>query len=115
MEKSALQEYVLKMNQGVSGGITVDGPKGPRQKCKAGVVLIASQTGAPVLPVVGVAAKCWEFNSWDKFKIPKPFSKIIMIYGELVLVEKEATPERIEEVCAQVTDSLKKLEAAVSK
>ena len=108
--KEAIQEYVAKMNQGVSGGITVDGPKGPRQKCKAGVVLISMQTQSPILPVVGIASSYWEFNSWDKFKIPKPFAKIILQYGEPIQIQPDATPEQIEEVCGQVTNALKQLE-----
>lgn len=113
--KEALQEYVTKMNLGQSGGITVDGPKGPRQKCKVGVVLIAQQTGAAVLPVIGLANRYWEFNSWDKFKIPKPFAKIVMTYGEPILVPSDATPERITEISDYVSEVLKKLEVAASK
>ncbi|MBA2403226.1 MAG: lysophospholipid acyltransferase family protein [Bdellovibrionales bacterium] len=113
--KEAIQEYVAKLNQGISGGLTVDGPKGPRQKCKVGAVLIAQQTGAPILPVVGIANRYWEFNSWDKFKIPKPFANIVMLYGEPVVVEADASPERIEQICNQVSEDLKNLAVAASK
>ena len=113
--KEALLEYVTKVNQGISGGITVDGPKGPRQKCKVGVVLIAQQTGAPILPVVGIANRYWQFNSWDKFKIPKPFAKIVMLYGAPIQVAADASPEKINEICDQVSEELKKLEVAASK
>lgn len=113
--KEAIQEYVTKLNQGISGGITVDGPKGPRQKCKVGAAIIAQQTGAPILPVVGIANRYWEFNSWDKFKIPKPFAKIVMQYGEPIQVEADATPERIEAICNQVSEDLKKLAVAAAK
>ena len=111
--KEAIQEYVSKLNMGISGGITVDGPKGPRQKCKVGAALIARQTGAAILPVAGVANRYWQFNSWDKFKIPKPFAKITMAYGEPIQIESTANEERVEEVCEQVTQSLKKLEAEI--
>ena len=113
--KEAIQEYVTKLNQGVSGGLTIDGPKGPRQKCKVGIVLIAQQTGAPILPVVGIANRFWQFNSWDKFKIPKPFAKIVMLYGEPIQVASDATAEKINEVCNQVNEALQKLELAASK
>jgi lysophospholipid acyltransferase (LPLAT)-like uncharacterized protein len=113
--KEALHEYVTKVNQGISGGITVDGPKGPRQKCKVGVVLIAQQTGAPILPVVGIANRYWQFNSWDKFKIPKPFAKIVLLYGGPIQVAADTTPEKINEICDQVSEALKKLEVAASK
>jgi lysophospholipid acyltransferase (LPLAT)-like uncharacterized protein len=113
--KEAIQEYVVKINQGISGGLTVDGPKGPRQQCKPGAAIIASQTGAPILPVVGIANRYWEFNSWDKFKIPKPFAKIVMLYGTPIQVPASASQEQILEVCNQVTQALKKLEKDVSE
>ena len=111
--KEAMQEYVSKLNQGISGGITIDGPKGPRQQCKVGAVLISMQTGAPILPVVGIADRYWQFNSWDKFKIPKPFSKIVMLYGQPIQVARSAPQETIENVCQQVTQALKEMENLV--
>ena len=108
--KKYIQEYVSKLNLGISGGLTVDGPKGPRQQCKPGAAIIASQTGAPILPVVGIANRYWEFDSWDKFKIPKPFAKIVMLYGCPIQVESDASQERILEICNQVTQVLQNLE-----
>lgn len=108
--KEALQEYITKLNQGISGGLTVDGPKGPRRKCKPGAVIMSQQTGAPILPVAGIAERFWQFNSWDKFKIPKPFSKITMIYGKPIQVDESAGPERIAEYCNQVAQVLIDLE-----
>lgn len=107
--KEAMQEYIQKMNQGICGGITVDGPKGPRQICKAGVVLIAKETGAPILPVVGLPTRYWEFNSWDRFKIPKPFSQIIIRYGAPIQVKAESDQVSVDKSCAEVTQALKNL------
>jgi len=108
--KEALQEYISGVSKGISGGMTVDGPRGPRQKCKPGVVLVARDTGSPILPVVAVANRYWEFNSWDRFKIPKPFTKIVMLYGEPISIEAGASNQRVDEICEKVTDSLKLLE-----
>lgn len=108
--KEALQEYISGVSKGISGGMTVDGPRGPRQKCKPGVVLVARDTGSPILPVVAVANRYWEFNSWDRFKIPKPFTKIVMLYGEPISIEAGASNERVDEICEKVTESLKLLE-----
>ncbi len=102
--KEALLEYVHKLKLGVSGGLTVDGPKGPRQECKPGIVLMSKETGAPVLPVVALASSFWQFNSWDKFKIPKPFAKIVMLYGEPLLPQ---TPEEVTEALKSVERELR--------
>jgi lysophospholipid acyltransferase (LPLAT)-like uncharacterized protein len=113
--KEAIQTYVAKITEGFSGGITVDGPKGPRQVCKTGVALIAQQTGSPILPVVGVPDSYWEFNSWDKFKLPRPFSRIMMEYGSPIQVEASASEADIELACEKVTQELKRLEQALLK
>lgn len=113
--KEAMAIYVDKLKEGISGGITVDGPKGPRHKCKPGAVVMAKLTGASILPVVGVAARYWEFNSWDKFKIPKPFSKIILCYGAPIQIEADASDERVNQICEEVNQALIKLTEANSK
>jgi hypothetical protein len=28
--------------------------------------------------------KAWYFNSWDKFMLPKPFSRVTMTFGEKI-------------------------------
>lgn len=79
--KEAMEIYTQKIQEGLNGGITVDGPKGPRRKVKLGILIIAQKTGAHILPITASYNNCWEFNSWDRFKIPKPFSKIAINYG----------------------------------
>ena len=91
--KEAIQEYIENIEAGMSGGLTVDGPKGPRRECKAGAIIIAKQTGAAILPLSSHYSSYWEFNSWDKFKLPKPFSKIIVTYGAPIRITEEMGPE----------------------
>ena len=56
---------------------TADGPKGPRRVAKAGAVQLAELTGAPWVGCFHPAAeRCWRLRSWDRFAIPKPFSKV---------------------------------------
>lgn len=104
--KEAIQEYIAKMGEGISGGITIDGPKGPRHGCKPGIVLIAKETQAPILPAIAEAKSVWEFNSWDRFKVPKPFATIVITYGEPIMVPKDATPEQVTEYCHLVEERL---------
>lgn len=113
--KEARLEYVTKMSQGASGGITVDGPKGPRQVCKVGSVLIARDTGAPILPVIAVAKWAWEINSWDRHKLALPFTRIVVEYGEPLLVKADANHEDVEAACRLVEERLKELESKVRR
>lgn len=107
--REAMEEYIQKMGQGISGGITVDGPKGPRHECKMGIVKIAQLTGRPILPGAALPSRYWTVNSWDKFKIPKPFATITIKYGDPVWVPQEATPEQLEEARLLVQTRLKGL------
>ncbi len=108
--KEAIETYISNMNEGGRGGITLDGPKGPRHVCKPGIVMIAQQTGAMILPGAAFAQKYWEFNSWDKFKLPKPFSRIKLRYGEPFAVASDITQTQIIEACRLMEERLKRLE-----
>lgn len=111
--RAAMDIYIDNMGKGFSGGMTVDGPKGPRHVCKPGVVLIAEQTGAMIVPGCGVAENYWQFNSWDKFKVPKPFSRIRVIFGEPIAVPKGASQTQIMETCKLIEAKLTDLENSV--
>ncbi len=70
--------------------ITADGPKGPPQQTKDGVIKLAEKTGAAIIPISWTASKLKIFEkSWDKFEIPLPFGEIIFRYGKPIYVEKE--------------------------
>ena len=56
--------------------VTNDGPKGPPKIAKAGTVKMAIKNNAKIITMTAVASKYFEFNTWDKFRLPKPFSTI---------------------------------------
>ncbi len=56
--------------------ITPDGPRGPRHSVADGVVAISQKTNAKILVFNCKPTKYWQFNSWDKFILPKPFGKL---------------------------------------
>jgi len=61
--------------------ITPDGPRGPRYQMKPGVVLAAKATTATVFPLSWKASRYWRLKTWDRFILPKPFSKIHVKLG----------------------------------
>lgn len=67
---------------GTVATIMPDGPRGPRHGVKPGVVRIARETGAWVLPMAWAGDRVIEFASWDRFKLWKPFSRAVVSYGE---------------------------------
>lgn len=56
--------------------ITPDGPKGPRHSMSDGAIGIALKSKLPIFVMNFKAENFWQLGSWDKFVIPKPFSKI---------------------------------------
>jgi lysophospholipid acyltransferase (LPLAT)-like uncharacterized protein len=77
----ALRDYYnLLVKEQVSPVITPDGPKGPRFKFKPGALLLAQISGRPLLPMAYAASSAW-LVSWDKFVIPRPFSRIVIAVG----------------------------------
>ena len=61
------------------GLIIPDGPQGPRFKVKSGIIILARETGYPVLPFSFSAKKIKIFASWDRFILPHPFTKCLGI------------------------------------
>jgi lysophospholipid acyltransferase (LPLAT)-like uncharacterized protein len=71
----ALVQMARLVRAGCPAGFTIDGPKGPRHEAKMGALLLAKKTGQAVLPFSVNAASFWEIKSWDRFQIPKPFTR----------------------------------------
>ncbi|MFO8088410.1 MAG: lysophospholipid acyltransferase family protein [Desulfatiglandaceae bacterium] len=77
----ALKDMVGKLNGGFdSAGMLADGPQGPPRVVKMGSLIIARDTGLPLIGVLWGADRCWTFNSWDRYLVPKPFSRIVIKY-----------------------------------
>ena len=75
---------------------TIDGPRGPRYQAKRGPILLASMTGAPIIPFYVAVQHAWILNSWDRFVIPKPFSRIHTHFAEMIHVPPELDDDAIE-------------------
>ncbi|MBC8204087.1 MAG: lysophospholipid acyltransferase family protein, partial [FCB group bacterium] len=91
----ALRQMVKIMKEGHPGAMMPDGPKGPRGDFKTGTITLAQLTGAYILPITHAASKAWVFNSWDRFMIAKPFSKVVIAYGEPVKIPRNLNQDEI--------------------
>lgn len=72
----ALKESLGALKRGYDIGICPDGPRGPRHSIADGIVAMAARTQTRIIPFHVHCDNAWEFNTWDRFKIPKPFSTI---------------------------------------
>lgn len=88
-----MEEMTGYLIDGLPGAVTVDGPKGPAKKVKPGIIVMAQKANIPIVPYAPLARSFWEFNSWDKFRLPKPFSLIDVYYGEPIDVSKMTMEE----------------------
>jgi len=70
-------------------GITPDGPKGPREKVQIGTIQLAKKTGLPIRSVCYATKRHWRANSWDRFYIPKPFTKGVFIISDAFYAESD--------------------------
>ncbi|HKE90273.1 MAG TPA: lysophospholipid acyltransferase family protein [Gemmatimonadales bacterium] len=61
--------------------VTPDGPRGPVERVKPGVVAAAQHAGVPIIPATARVSRSWTLGSWDRFAIPKPFATIDVVYG----------------------------------
>ncbi|MCC6545454.1 MAG: lysophospholipid acyltransferase family protein [Nitrospirae bacterium] len=86
--------------------ITVDGSRGPVFKVQKGILHLAKISGKPILPVTYGAEKAFVLKSWDRFIIPHPFTRVVVIYGEPVYVHRNTSEEEIEEKRAELEKKL---------
>jgi len=76
----------------------VDGPTGPKSVVKPGLIRMAHLSGAAIFPVTISADRAWVAGSWDRFLVPKPFSKVTIQWEEPFFVPTDADPEALEDL-----------------
>jgi lysophospholipid acyltransferase (LPLAT)-like uncharacterized protein len=103
---SALRGLVRLAREGWSPVITVDGPRGPVYRAKPGVLELARMTDLPVFPCALACSRAVTLKSWDEARIPLPFSRVVMQWGEPIHVRDKTE--------ARSGEKLQALEAAIN-
>lgn len=62
--------------------LTPDGPRGPARRCKLGVLRLAEELDAPIMPVGTSSTRPRFLRSWDRYLLPMPFSRCAVVFGE---------------------------------
>jgi len=107
---TALMEMIRFVEAGGQGGITPDGPRGPRYSISPGALVIARATGRPVIPFAIGLSRFWELPSWDRFRIPKPFSRGVFMVGEPIHVPPDADEAAMEALADKLREAMLRLE-----
>jgi hypothetical protein len=86
----ALRRLARVLREGGEVVVVPDGPTGPREVLKAGVIALARLSGAPIVPMAVGASREWRLGSWDEFRIPRPFARCVVRFGEPIRVPADA-------------------------
>ncbi len=93
---SALRNMLRIIKNGGSVGITPDGPRGPRMRASNGIVNLAKMTGVPIIPLSYSVRDGKAMSSWDRFIVPRPFTKGVFIWGDPIDIPRDADEDAIE-------------------
>jgi lysophospholipid acyltransferase (LPLAT)-like uncharacterized protein len=105
----SLRELVRRTCAGASAAIAPDGPRGPRHRAQPGIIALARLAGLPIIPVAVGARWKAECHSWDRFLVPFPGSRVVVAYGEPVVVPSDADADLLEHKRQELESTLLKL------
>ena len=105
----AFRKMVKRLQIGESIAITPDGPKGPKERVKDGIIKLAQITSTPIIPLVWATRKFKIINSWDNFVLPYPFSKGIYSFGKPIYIKKKININNFELARQNLENEIKRL------
>lgn len=76
--------------------LTPDGPRGPRYQVQPGVIKLAESSGAPIITIHVKFSSAWRLKTWDRFVIPMPFSRVEVIFSEVIILPRGMNEETFE-------------------
>jgi len=103
----ALLELVRLVRIGRDIAITPDGPRGPKYSLGPGVILLAQNTGARIIPMHAKFSRCIRMKTWDGFIIPLPFSKVSVTLAEPLEIPEKLSDDEFEAARKQLEKLLK--------
>ena len=103
---AALRDMVKIARRGGGLVLTADGPRGPRQQLKGGVLTAAQLTGLPIIAATAAASRSWWFEGWDRFLLPQPWSTVYVRYAGPWFVERSASNADLQNLQQQVETTL---------
>jgi lysophospholipid acyltransferase (LPLAT)-like uncharacterized protein len=86
-----------------------DGPRGPRRRIDPGLIYLAAKTGLPIV-LLGIGHdRPWRLNTWDRFVVPRPFSRSVCIALDPVHVPENADKSTLEQIRVRLERDLTKV------
>lgn len=100
--RSALRAMIRHMKRQHLGAHILDGPTGPIGVVKAGIIRMAHESHAAIVPFSVTADRALFFNSWDRFMLPLPFSRVTLRFAEPVHLVPTTDPNAFEQQRARL-------------
>jgi lysophospholipid acyltransferase (LPLAT)-like uncharacterized protein len=108
----ALRAMIAEVNRvHCSAGMIVDGPRGPAGVAKRGVIVLAKETGLPIVPGSWWATPSLKFGSWDRAIVPLPFARMVFAFGPAMHVPPDADAATVEALRVELTARLQSASA----
>ncbi len=109
--ESGVREMFRLARKGHGLAITPDGPRGPAEEVKSGLVYLAARMGLPVVPIAAASDRAWLGRSWDRFRIPMPLARVAVIHGAPIAIPSEAAlGDLAEDYRLRIENSLRDLQ-----
>lgn len=106
-------EAIRKLTRGDSRwrhlAVTPDGPRGPRRIVQQGLVYVASRTGMKIVPVGVGYRQPWRFGSWDRFALPKPFTRAVCVTDDPISLPPNLRAAELEDHRQRVQREMERL------
>ena len=113
---AALRALAASVRAGEDVAVVPDGPRGPRERLQAGLVVLAAATGAPIVPLGFAARPARRLASWDRFLVPMPFARAAVVFGKAATVPRGADRETartdVERALREVTEAADRMVGA---
>ncbi len=104
---AALVGLKRALKDGSDVSITPDGPRGPRYVVQPGIVKVAESSGVPIVQLHAKFSSAWRINSWDRFAIPMPFSKVVVTFAEPIYYERGMDADALAAACQELEKSMR--------
>ena len=98
----ALERLIRSLKGNGRCALTVDGPRGPAHEVKPGCILLARETGLPILPLGCTASPLRRGRNWDRTLLPLPFAHVTVAFEEPIMVPPEASGDEIDRLRVEV-------------
>ena len=105
----AMNQMVKMSKESRDFAITPDGPRGPKYVVQPGIIFLAQKTGRAIVPAGISVDRYWQMPSWDEFRVPKPFSRAHIFFGQPMRVGPDIDDAEAQELRSRLEDEMRRI------